>query len=125
MAGHDDGHRIIVIGLPHGAKAAWRAYLPGNISVRTGLTVRNPEQRLPAAFLKFRAPQIERKGKLFSASGKIFFQLSDISSGLLFRFGPLHLGSPVAIETWLAQELAAVQIQQNHALLGDAYIQLT
>src|SRR6266849_6019510 len=123
MAGHDDGHRIIVIGLPHGAEAARRAYLPGNISIRAGLTVRNLEQRLPAAFLKLRSPQIERKGKLFPAAGKIFFQLSDISSGLLFRLDPLHLGPPVAIETWLAQELAAVQIQQNHPLLRNAYIE--
>src|SRR5207248_5527808 len=103
--------------------AARRAYLPGNISIRAGLTVRNLEQRLPAAFLKFCSPQIERKRKLFSASGKIFFQLSDISSGLLFRFDPLHLGPPVAIETWLTQELAAVQIQQDHPLFRNAYIE--
>src|SRR3954453_313890 len=88
MAGHDNGDRIVMVGLAYGAKSQRPTDLSRERGIRARLSVGNAQQRLPAGFLKAGAGQVQLAGEGAQASAKICVYLLLIGLKAFARFDP-------------------------------------
>jgi hypothetical protein len=76
MAGHDNCHRVAIVGHADGTKCVWLADCAGDVGVGARLAIGNRQQCAPAGKLEIGAAKIEREGELAAVAGEIFFQFS-------------------------------------------------
>jgi DNA invertase Pin-like site-specific DNA recombinase len=74
----------------HGLRTRKTAHLGGKPRIRPRCTVRNAQQRLPAAPVKFRTAQIERQIELSALAGKVFVQLAADFAEAFRLLNPAH-----------------------------------
>ena len=67
---HDDRDGIVVVCLPHSARAFRVTNRAGNLAIRSRLSIRNLQQLLPAALAKLRSPQIKLEIEIATLASK-------------------------------------------------------
>ena len=75
VARNDNHNRIVMICHPHRAGRFWIAYLFRNLSIGSGLSIRNLTEGCPYLLLKGRSLRSKRQVKLSPPSRKIFPKL--------------------------------------------------
>src|SRR5579872_864931 len=113
MAGHHNGHGIVMIGHADGPKSARLSHRARDFGVGAGFTERNAEQRLPAAALEVGAAQVQTKAELAPPAGKVLFQLPNIETQFPRRLLPSGAGKLSVA----GRKRAPIKLQQRQATL--------
>ena len=77
VAGDDDGHGVVVVGLSNGAGALGVAHAGGLLAVRDGLAVGNLLQFGPSSHLVLGAHDMQGQGEVASLAVKVLGELLD------------------------------------------------